>query len=666
MTLPYLAAFAASLEPPPYLTPSQWAEKHRVLTKKEASEYGPFRFDRAPFQREPLDCLAPEHPAEVVVLMWGSALGKSEGVGNNWTGYVADYAPAAMLLVQPTIGEAEKYSKKRIAPLFEQPPLAAKVRAPRERDSGNTILDKEFPGGHLTMVGANSPNGLSGTHVCNVFADEVDRWNDGQDADGDRLGMAIQRTKTYVNRKVLITSTPTVHGASRVEAEALDTDMRRYFVPCPHCGVAQVLKFTPGEYSAIMKPLAGTKWDNGPGGLVWDHGKPETARYQCAHCPAQITPDRLPEMLTAGYWEATRETGDKKRAGFLISGLYSPWNTWPEIAREFVAAKRAGPTALRKFVNLVLGEAWDAGELSAVEAKGLAARRERGFGLGEPVEVPTGVLAITAGVDVQPHRGYVAVEVVGWGAGFESWSLAYLRIDGDPTALPARGIWRTDYPSRSVWAELAQALSRRYTSAAGPVPIRAVCIDTGDQSTNVYKFVREAPRSRRIYGIKGTDHGPIWPDRVSKFTTGKIDLRRVNGSQAKEDIYHRLRQPPGMPGACHWPMGHDEDYFDELTAETLVVSAKGGRRKAIWQLPSHRRNEALDCRVYAYAALHALIRQGAVKIADTTEKTAPTTERVDSVRPRREAVAEEAPRPPRPNRVARRPVYAGASGDWWG
>jgi len=661
---PYVAAFAASLEPPPYLTPSQWAERYRVLTKKEAGEYGPFRFDRAPFQREPLDVLAHEHPAEVVVLMWGSALGKSEAVGNNWVGYVADYAPTSMLMVQPTIGEAEKYSKKRIAPLFAQPPLSEKVKDPRERDSGNTILDKEFPGGHLTLVGANSPNGLSGTHVCDAFCDEVDRWNDGNDADGDRLGMVLQRQKTFVNRKTLITSTPTIHKVSRVEAEVLDTDMRRYFVPCPHCGAFQVLKFTPGEYSAIMKPLEGTKWDNGRGGLIWDHGKPETARYQCAHCLQAIEHSQKGAMLTAGHWEATRETSDKTRVGFLLSGLYSPWNTWGEIAKEFVRAKKDGPNALRKFINLVLGEAWDAGELSSVEAKGLAGRVEKGWGAGRSIEVPSGAVVLTAGVDIQPHRGYVAMEVVAWGDGFESWSVDYLRIDGDPTALPAKGIWSPSTPNRSVWAELAAALRRKYKSADGrDMEIRATCVDTGDQSTNVYKFVREAPRARRIYGIKGRNDGPIWPDKVSHQVTGRIDLRNVNVHEAKTDIYHRLRAPIGQPGCSHFPDGRSDDYFDELTAEVLVTAKTKGIRKQTWELAAGRRNEALDCRVYAYAAIHALVRQGAVKIAQAMAKSAQTTERVDSGAFAPEAVT-VAPRPRRERR--RRPAaYAGASGDWW-
>jgi phage terminase large subunit GpA-like protein len=663
--VPYLDGFTDSMVPPPFLTPSEHAERYRVLVKGEAAEHGPFRFDRAPYQREPLDCLAPEHPSEVVVLMFGSATGKSE-VGNCWISYVADYAPAPTLMVQPTIGEAEKYSRKRMAPLFAQPPLSLKVKDPRERDSGNTILEKHFPGGSLTLVGANSPNGLSGSHVCNLFADEVDRWNDGNDADGDRLGMAQQRLKTYVNRKALVTSTPTIHKVSRIEAETLDTDMRRYFVPCPHCGAFQVLKFTPGEYSAIMKPLEGTKWDNGRGGLIWDNGKPETARYQCAHCLHPIEHSQKGAMLTAGHWEATRETTDKTRVGFLLSGLYSPWNTWGEIAKEFVRAKRDGPNALRKFVNLVLGEAWDAGELSSVESKGLAARVEKGWGAGKPIEVPAGAVVLTAGVDIQPHRGYIAVEVVAWGDGFESWAIDYLRIDGDPTALPAKGIWSPSTINRSVWAELAAALRRQYRSANGGVfEIRASCVDTGDQSTNVYKFVREAPRARRVYGVKGRqdDGSPIWPEKVSKGNLGRIDLRVINTGQAKTDIYHRLRTPLGQPGCSHFPDGRAEDYFDELTAEVLVTAKTKGIRRQSWELAAGKRNEALDCRVYAYAAVHALIRQGAVKIAKAMASTEPTTERIDSSARVPEAVT-VAPRPRRERR-ARSASYAGASGDWW-
>ena len=659
MSLPaatLIDSLASALRPPPHVTPSQWAERNRVLTKGEASAHGPFRFDRAPFQREPLDCLGVDHPAQIVVLMWASGMGKSEAVGNNWIGYIADYAPAATIMAQPTIGEAEKYSKKRMRPLFAQAPLNLKVRDARERDSGNTILLIEFPGGSLTMVGANSPNGLSGAHICNAFADEIDRWNAGDDNDGDRLKMLIQRTTTYRHsRKILQTSTPTTHKSSRVEGEFANTDRRFFTVPCPHCDEFQILKWKAGEFSPLFRHLAGGPWDNAKGGVVWDPEKPGEAKYQCAHCGILIEERAKRTMLARGRWEGTWTPSDPSRVGFHISAIYSPWVTWGELATEFMDA-RGMPNLLRGFVNLKLGECWDAGEIASVEAKGLQARVESGFGRDAPHEVPAEACVLTAGVDIQPYRGCFMIEVVAWGPGFESWSIDWIRIDADPTLAPPKG----------GWDELdALLLGRTYRHPTlGPMRIAASCVDTGAATNNVYAFIRPRQK-RRVWAVKGAeDKGqPIWPDKVSKNKSIKVDLREVNSGQAKEDIYWWLRN--GQPGAglCHFPKGRESDYFDELTAETLALDVRRGRARKRWTITSGRRNEALDTRVYAYAALLGLIRQGAIKLR------APKISRAAAVRASQTEI-DDTPAIPQATpkaRPARRPApeWKGAAGNFW-
>lgn len=590
-----LRAFAATLEPRPKLTVSQWAERYRVLPAKSSAEPGPWRNSRTPFAVEPMDCLSSHHPADTVVCMFGSQMCKSE-ILNNFTGYVVDHAPGPILFVQPTEGVAEQYSKQRIAPMCEQAPLAGKIRDPRERDAGNTVLLKEFPGGMLVLRGANSAAGLAGMPMQYVVFDEVDRFPDDVGDEGDPITVGTQRTRTFSHsRKVVITSTPTVKGASRVEAEFLTTDQRRYFVPCPDCGAFQILKWTATE--------------GAPGGVVWDSSDPRrTARYQCAHCSAKIHPNKRDSMVAAGHWEATAP-GDGRRVGFHISSICSPWVTWGELAEMFLEAKRAGPSKLKAFVNLQLGEPWDAGEVASVEAKGLELRCERGWGAGKAIEVPAAAAVLTCGIDIQPARGCVVLEVVAWGAGLESWSVDYLTIDGDPTTMPPRGIW----------AELDAALARKYRHPIlGEIPIRAVCIDTGASTQNVYRYVKPRQR-RRVWGIKGReDHGqPIWPAKPSK--AGGIELRSINVDQAKEDVYWRLKLRDPGPGFAHFPVGRDPAFFEELTAETLRTVYRHGRGRKQWVVRNGQRNEALDVRVYAYAAILGLIAQRAVKLTAPTK-----------------------------------------------
>lgn len=632
------AAFARGLRPRDKLTVSEWADRYRILPAKGAAEPGPWRTSRTPYLREPMNAMSSHHPAEVVVLKMASQVGKSEAI-NNLTGYVIDHDPGPVLMVQPTIEAAQQYSTQRIAPMCEVPPLAGLVAEPRSSDGVNTQLVKEFPGGVLVLRGANSAAGLSSMPIRVAIFDEVDRYPVDVDDNGDPITVGTQRTATYAHsRKVVITSTPTVKGASRVDVEFEQTDQRVYEVPCPHCGTLQALRWSPSETHR--------------GGVVWEATDPEgTAQYRCGECLALIHPRHKPAMVAAGRWRATAP-GNGRRYGYQLSALYSPWRTWGELAAMFLQAKSEGPGKLKAFVNLQLGESWDAGEVSTADARGLKLRMETGWGAGCDLEVPAKACVLTAGVDVQPVRGCVVVEVVAWGEGLESWSIDYVQIDGDPQAPPPKG----------VWAELDAFLSRSYRHPVlGQMPIRAVCVDTGAATTQVYAFVRPRQK-RRVWGIKGDeDRGqPIWPDKVSRNRNkGAIELRNINTGQAKEDVYWRLRIPQPGPGFSHFPAGRDAAYFEELTAETQRQEMHRGRGRRRWVIREGIRNEALDCRVYAYAAVLGLIRQRAVTLAPPKLRPGadpPVFATVDAtaVQVQPTAKPRRAAKPPPKNR-----------GDWW-
>ncbi|HPT29222.1 MAG TPA: phage terminase large subunit family protein, partial [Bryobacteraceae bacterium] len=167
----YNEAFDSGLRPDPLLTVSEWADRYRRLSGKSASEPGPYRTDRTPYLREIMDALSPLSNVERVVATKGAQLGFTEA-GNNWVGYVVHKSPGPMMLVQPTVEMAKRNSKQRIDPLIEESgPLRQLVKSPRSRDSGNTVLSKEFPGGVLVMTGANSAVGLRSMAVRYLFLD---------------------------------------------------------------------------------------------------------------------------------------------------------------------------------------------------------------------------------------------------------------------------------------------------------------------------------------------------------------------------------------------------------------------------------------------------------------------------------------------------------------
>ena len=566
------AAFAAGLQPDQRLTVAEWANARRVLDGSSA-EPGPWRTDRTPYLREIMETLGDDDHEEIVCMM-GSQLGKSEAL-LNWIGWTIGNSPAPFLLVQPTVDDGEAFSKQRVAPMLAATPsLARLVGDARSRDSGNTLTLKEFPGGSLRVIGSNAPSKLKSTPIKRVALDEVDTYPADAGGEGDPIKLARMRTSTFGDRKIAMTSTPTVEGQSRIERAFLASDQRRYLVPCPHCGEFQALQWTPTPTN--------------PGGLVWERDRPDTAAYQCGRCGALIDESQKGAMLSGGRWQATAQS---RVAGFHLSALYSPpgWMSWADLAREWIAAT-GNPEELKVFVNSRLAETWKLGDDTGIQTGTLRARAEQ-----YRAEVPAGVQVLTAGVDVQDDR--LEAEIVGWGAGAESWSIAWLRFDGDPSG---PDVWRR------LWGELARGWA---TESGATMAVAGTCIDTGGHHTaQVYAF---CDGKDRVWPIKGRGGAvPVWPRKPSRGNKGKSQLYIVGVDTLKEGVYGRLRIGQVGPGYMHFPAAHPAAYYDQLTAERIVTTRYRGRVHRTWTLPPSKRNEVLDCRVYATAALHGLERLG--------------------------------------------------------
>ena len=550
-----------TLTPPPDLKISEWADAERKLSPEASAEPGQWATARAEYQRGIMDAFA-DPAVESVVVMSSAQVGKTE-ILNNVVGYHVAQDPSPMLVVQPTLDMAQTWSKDRLAPMLrDTPALQNLVSDPRTRDSGNTTLHKVFPGGPITACGANSPSSLASRPVRVVLCDEVDRYPVSAGAEGDPVSLARKRSATFWNRRVGLFSTPTLKGNSRIETAFEESDKRYYFVPCPHCGEHQTLK-----------------WGN----VRWDAGAPETAHYVCDVCGGVWSDADRVRAIRQGEWRATAE--NKRVAGFHLSGLYSPWTPMESAVRDFLEAKKQ-PATLRVFINTFLGETWeDQGE--RVDDYAVAERRED-FG----ATLPMSILLLTAGVDVQDDR--LEVEIVGWGRDEESWSLDYKTIYGDPSG-PA------------VWADLDTVLAQQFEREDGKLlTVRAACVDSGGHHTNsVYNYVR--PREgRRVFAIKGVGgEGKPLVGKPGRNNIGKIRLFPLGVDTAKDVLYSRLKiQEPG-PGYCHFPLARSDEYFRQLTAEKIVVRYHKGFARREW-VKMRPRNEALDVRVYAMGALGIL------------------------------------------------------------
>ncbi|MCM5552410.1 phage terminase large subunit family protein [Pleomorphomonas sp. NRK KF1] len=566
------AVWRRGLEPEPQLTVSEWSDRHRLLPQASA-EPGPWRTARVPYLRAVMDALSASSAIERVVFMAGAQVGKTEA-GLNWLGYVIAHAPGMMLLVQPTIDMVRRNSRTRIDPLIEETPaLRGLVAPPKAREKGNTIAQKEFLGGSLIMTGANAPTGLRSTPARYLFLDEVDAFPVDAAGEGDPIDLAIRRTATFRGRrKIYLCSTPTLAGVSRIEKAYLESDQRRFFVPCPQCGEAQ--------------PIT---WDR----IQWPEGEPDRAHLVCSACGGVAEERHKPAMLAAGEWRATAE-GDGRTAGFHLPGLYSPFETWGEMARDFLDVKD-DPPRLQAWVNTRLGEPFEDRATTPILADDLMARAEE---WGD--RLPAGVLAITAGVDTQDNR--LEVELVAWGAQEESWSLGYEVLWGDP-AKP------------EVWTQLDQVLAQRFPIEGSDqvLAVAATAIDSGGHRTAEVVRFAQGRANRRVWAIKGRGGPgvPPWPKRPPKLKAGSpAPVFIVGVDTLKAALYARLRLDGTGPGRLHFPSDRDLDWYRGLTAERPIRKFHKGVAKIEWIAESGVRNEPLDCRVYATAALHGLYATG--------------------------------------------------------
>lgn len=564
--LDLIRAVAEAWRPPKRMSLSEWSDAHAYLSAESAAQEG--RWRTLSYQRGMMDAMT-DPAIEQVVVMKSARVGYTKML-NNLIGYHVHQDPCSIMVVQPTIEDAEGYSKEEIAPMLrDTKALQSLVADAKSRDSNNTILSKSFPGGTLSLVGANSPRGFRRVSRRVVLFDEVDGYPPSAGAEGDQIKLGIRRSEYYWNRRIVLGSTPTVEGVSRVAKEFEKTDQRRYFVPCPHCGEFQVLKWS---------------------GIRWPQGEPERAYYACEHNGCVIEHRQKYEMLERGEWRATAEPQQPGLVGFHIWAAYSysPNATWGQLAAEFLEAK-ADPLKLKTFINTVLGETWrEQGE--RVSTDGLFSRAEDYA--ADPL--PADAVVLTAGIDVQMDR--IEMEVVGWGVGEESWSLEYRVFYGDTQGT-------------QVWSELDLALAKQYKHTSGiTLQIARAAIDTGGGegvTQTVYEYVKQRFGVLPVIGIKGMPgEGKPVIGNPTRTNLAKIPLFPVGTMTAKDVIFARLKIEDAGPGCCHFPTRYGLNYFEMLTNEEVRTKVSRGFAQRYYHKLG--RNEALDCRVYAFAALQSL------------------------------------------------------------
>lgn len=600
-----LESFFDGLRPIPRMTVSEWANAYRMLNSTSSSEPGPYRYERTPYLRKIMDYLGVTSDIQEIAVMKGAQLGFTDA-GNNWIGYTMHIDPGPMLLVMPTEGALKKNSRTRIEPMIEGTPVL-KERTGRKGEKGtvNTILEKEFPGGFLMMVAAQSPVGLSSTPVGKIMMDEIDRYPDSAGDEGSPVELARARARTFSSKKIYYLSTPTIEGESLIDDEFRSGDCQYYNVLCLACGELFVIT-----------------WDC----IVWDEGKPETTRCACSKCGFLHEERHKTKMFAEkGFspsgkaeWISTKKSDNPKKVSLHLSALYSPagFYSWEDAVRDYLKIQNSVNNE-KTFVNTVLGETYKiSGE--SPDFDNLYNRRED-YEIGT---VPQPAYFLTIGADIQRDR--IECEVVGWCKGRETYSVEYGVYYGDTSDLKS-----------AAWNGLREAISKLYPHDDGSLmPVSLTCVDSSDgpSTKTVYDFCAEY-QSGKVVPIKGMDSVKdvmvSTPKIVNVSSSGKkIGRAKVWGvgvSLIKSELYGYLKlkasvndddQVSSYPaGYCHFPM-YDMSYFKMLTAEEhrLIVNKKTKKHSYEW-VKTRERNEALDCRVYARAAAYII---GVDRFKDST------------------------------------------------
>lgn len=561
------------LQPPPEMTLSQWADKFRRLSSGSSAEPGRWKTAKAPYQKEIMDAIT-DITIKKVVIMSAAQVGKTDAMVLNPIGYYVHYDPSPIMVIQPTIDMAEKFSKEKLSPMLRDTPVLADRINEKSRNSGNTIMQKIFPGGFITIAGANSPTGLRSHTIRILLADEIDAYPASAGKEGDPLLLASKRQTTFWNKKQVDISTPTVKGVSRIEVEYENSSRGEWNTPCPCCGELQ--------------PLV---WSN----VVFDKEDLSEIKYACSKCGVISSEAEWKEHFTEGTF--VHEDPENPVRGFHLNTLASTLTTWQEVVEKFLIAnaemKKGNVELMKVWTNTEMGQTWEE-DGETVEDDELMKRREK-----YNCEVPEEVLYLTAGVDTQDDR--FEIEVVGWGPEYESWGIKYAVIYGD-----------TSNMEDQCWKDLDTFLQQSWKKAdETQLKLSCTCIDSGGHRSNqVYKFCK-ARFNRRVFAIKGSnDSAAAYIQKPTKSNREGAYLFTLGVDTGKSLLMDRLKLEDEGPGFCHFPKedgrGYDEKYFKGLTSEKKVMRYKMGRPYFAWDLKDkgqHKRNEALDCRNYATAAI---------------------------------------------------------------
>lgn len=528
-----------------------------MLTSVSA-EPGRWRTNRTPYLKEPMDRFT-DPLIEKIVLCFGAQLGKTE-TELNMIGYALDQTSSPTMMVYPTDTIAKFASDKRVQPMIKS------VKSINDKfDENSKLLELDFNNGnYMVLVGANSPSSLSSRSIKYLFFDEIDKYPAFAGKEADPIKLATERTKTFVDKKIVMVSTPTVESGNIWQAFMSANERRQYYVPCPHCGVPQTLKF---------KQIKWSEEHNDNADMIRD-----TAYYECEHCGERIYDKHKMEMLRSGEWRAVNESQSKVRSvSYHLSSIYSPWVTFGDVAYEFKNSKGT-PATLMNFINSWLAEPWKSSKTKSTQNLEFT---QSYYPCGV---VPDKAVLLIASVDVQLDHFWW--EVRAYAPGVKSYLI--------------------DYGQASTWEDLEEIIiNREYPSEYGEArQVMKAGIDSGFRTDEVYQFCSRFPEV--CIPLKGSSNhttmtAPYTMTSLEKGVVGGLKLYVLNTDYWKDFIFARMIRPANEDGTIHLYKKCPQEYSDHLRSEEKqeIRNVKTGAVTVQWKpLTSHPVNHLLDTCTY--------------------------------------------------------------------
>jgi phage terminase large subunit GpA-like protein len=607
---------------PPRLI-SEYVDGRRILPPSTPFP-GYWQTSRTEFSREIMDDMSPYSPITHSVTMKARKLGIT-AAAEAVIGYWVDANPTAVEYVTATDELAEDWSTRRWEPLVDsmgfRNKIAAQVNSAKSRRTGDRTFKKQFMGGYLDIISAQSMAARRAGDIRVLVRDEIDgpraKLSSGE---GRWLEVNFAHTASWgARKKVMDFSSPTTFEASEINREYEAGDCRKFTVPCPFCGSkAPVGLSFPGGPTTQIESVRyqelvlcvddmrhGLKGETEAGRLVRGY-------YVCEFCGEAIFNHQKTWMLARGFWQPTKQSCSSTYRSRQISSLYSPVGmfSWTDFYQKYLDSLN-DPEAQRSFINLYQGMPYK--EPGARPDMAIVLDHRGRYPEGE---VQPGVLYLVMGCDVQrgsekdpdnPPR--IECEVLGIGAGYRTWSVTYLRFDG-PIDDSHAGAWENLY-------EWAVKTGLKFKRADGvEFQVQLVLIDTGDAAYGMDEVIQQfCSRWQNTYPSKGAGLLRFDPKKDEKGdAVAAHDITRYRRTEIGESGEHmyivstnfykrafyssiKIQQPEigkNPPGYCDFPNSYTEEHFEQLNAEERRVD--GSYHKV------RNRNEALDCRIYAMCA----------------------------------------------------------------